>query len=255
MTEIALISDVHMRDGYASRIRDELEDVVDSLAERSPSRAFVLGDLIEDGASAATDRANVERVSEALADAPFPVTYLLGNHDVDNLTRKTLSNCLGQERFYGVVAVDGTPVVYLDSALEGCDGPQGKLGPGQRAWLADTLPEYDRPVLLVHHPLGNFDISDNEWFEEYPERAFLGDRKETLDVVEAAGPVRGTVSGHIHQTDFSTFRGLSHASINAFSKELPNKPLTGTFAEVDVSDGVDIDVGTRSGVTASYTFD
>lgn len=254
MTDLALISDVHMRDDYTSQVQEALEGVVAILAEGEPARAFVLGDLIEDSESAAADRANVERVHEILEDAPFPVTYLLGNHDVENLTRETLSNLLDQERFYGVVEVEGTPVVYLDSTIEPADGAGGRLGSDQRAWLADILPEYDNPLILVHHPLGSFDLSDNEWFNEYPERAFLGDRKETLDVLEEAGPIRGTVSGHIHQSASSTFRGIPHVSVNAFSKELPDKPITGTFAEVDTGDGGRIDIKIRRDVVASYTF-
>ena len=255
MTRIAIVSDIHMRDGYASQIRDELEAVVDGLAERSTAHAFVLGDLIEDGDSAATDRANVERVRETFASAPFPVTYLLGNHDVENLTRAALTDVLDQERFYDVVDVDGTPIVCLDSTNERSPGPQGTVGADQRAWLRDVLSEHERPLLFLHHPLGDFDLSNNVWFEEYPERAFLGDRKEVLDVVAEAGPVRGSISGHIHQTECTTFRGTSHVSVNAFSKELPDRPLTGTFAEVGLGEEVDIDVMVRGEVTASYTLD
>ena len=242
-----------MRDGHTSQILEALEGVVNILEEIDPAHAFVLGDLIEDCGSTAADRANVEHVHEILQDAPFSVTYLLGNHDVEQLTRESLSSLLDQEQFYGVIEVNGTPIIYLDSTIEQVDGARGRLGSDQRAWLAEMLTQYNKPLILIHHPLGNFDISDNEWFKNYPERAFLSDRKETLDILEEAGPVLGTISGHIHQTQFSKFREMPHVSINAFSKELPDKPLTGTFAEVRVGDRVNIDTKIRRDVITSHT--
>lgn len=255
MTRLALISDVHMRDEHAPMLREELERVVDAFEAFDPARAFVLGDLIEDGSSAAADRENVRRVRSILDSCSFPVTYLLGNHDVENLTRSELSDLLDQKSFRGSVDVDGTRVIYLDSSWEPADGARGRLGPRQREWLADRLREVSDALVFVHHPLGFFDVSDNEWFGEYPERAFLGDRKEVLELFAEIGGVRGTVSGHIHQHGFSRFYGLPHVSVNAFSKELPDVPFTGTYAEVTVDADVEVDVRTDAGTTAAHTLD
>lgn len=255
MTRIAVIADVHMRDRYAPEVSRELERVVDELEERPPAHAFVLGDLIEDGETADGDRVNVRRARSILDGASFPVTYLLGNHDVENLPRETLSELLGQESFYGRHDIGGTPVVYLDSAAESRTGPSGNLGAEQLAWLDGVLPELDEPLLLVHHPMGAFDLSANEWFREYPERAFLTDRLEALGRCADAGGVRGTISGHVHETQFSRFHGLPHVSVNAFSKERPDVPLTGTFAEVSLAEPPEVTVGTRERTVATYHLD
>lgn len=254
MTRLALLPDIHMREGQVNPITDELNAVCDILESRSVDHVFALGDLIEDGASAAVDKANVERVYDLLEERPFSVTYLLGNHDVERLSRESLSELLNQERFHGVVETDETPVIFLDSTKERTGGPRGELGADQRDWLVDILSEHQSPLVLCHHPLGNFDISDNEWFKDYPERAFPSDRKETLDVLEDGGGTNGTISGHIHQTGFTTFHGMDHVSVNTFSKEVPNAPLTGTYAEVALDDEVSIDIRVRDEVLTSYTF-
>ncbi len=225
------------------------------LESRSVDHVFVLGDLIEDGDSAAVDEANVERVYDLLTERPFPVTYLLGNHDVEQLTRNRFSSLLNQKEFYGVAEIGDNPVVFLDSTKEQVDGARGELGPSQRDWLSETLPPLERPLVLSHHPLGTFDISSNEWFKDYPERAFLADRKEALTIMGDHGPIHGTISGHIHQTGFSNFREMSHVSVNAFSKELPDIPLTGTYAEVNIDDEVTVDVRVREDVITSYTLE
>lgn len=254
MTRLAIFADIHMRDGQVAPITDELNAVCDTLEARSFDHAFVLGDLIEDGDSKAVDEANVERIYHLFEERSFPITYLLGNHDVERLTRERLSELLNQERFHGVVETDRMPVIFLDSTKEQTAGARGELGTSQRNWLADVMSEHKRPLVFCHHPLGNFEISDNEWFKDYPERAFLSDRKETLDVIEENGPAHGTISGHIHQTGFTKFRGMAHVSISAFSKELPNIPLTGTYAEVNLDDHVSVSVRTRDDKRTSYTF-
>lgn len=242
-----------MRDDYAAAIADELRTVLDDLRGKDVDHVFVLGDVIEDGESAAVGESNVRRVSDLFESTPFSVTYLLGNHDVEALSRVALSALLDQDRFYGVVETDDTPIVYLGSPKEGTPGTPDELGPDQRAWLADALSAHDDPLVLSHHPLGDFDIADDEWFKNYPERAFPCDRKETREVLADHGPVRGTISGHIHQSGFANFRDIPHVSVNAFSKEVRGKPLTRAYAEVEIRDRITVDIETHASTPASYT--
>lgn len=253
MGRLALFPDIHLRDGHMSEIETELRTAIDNASDKGLDHAFVLGDLIEDADSVATDEAHIKRVREIFDDASFPVTYLLGNHDVEVLSRDNLSSLLNQDKFHGVIKAADIPIIYLDSSKEETPGARGELGLEQREWLADICLGYDEPLILSHHPFGNFDISGNEWFRNYPERAFLSDRKEALDALEEAGPARGTISGHIHQSGFTNFRGMPHVSVNAFSKEVPDKPLTGTYAEVEVDDRISVNVKIRNKTLTSYT--
>lgn len=242
MTRIGLVSDVHMRDEEREPILRELRAVVERLEAFDPHHTFVLGDLIEDESTADADRRNVEAIRETFEDAPFPTTYLLGNHDVENLSHADLSELLGGQSFFGHVDVDGRDVVYLDSSARRLAGARGEIGEEGLAYLEEVLPDLEDALLLVHHPIGYYDIRENDWFGEFPERAFLGDRQELLGLVAETPTVRATFSGHIHETRWTTFRGVEHAVINAFSKELPDVPVTGTHAEVVVGDGIDVNV-------------
>lgn len=254
MTRIGLISDVHMRNGERDAIRAELERVVERFETGfDPHHAFVLGDLVQDGETAAEDARNVEAVRDVLDPASFPTTYLLGNHDVENLSRTDLSRVLDVERFWGHTDVDGQDVVHLDSSTPRLSGPRGELGDRQLEFLRNTLPTLDDALVLVHHPVGYLDLTGNHWFEEFPERALLGDRKELLRIAERTGAVRATFSGHVHETRFTRFWDVDHVVVNAFSKELPDVPLTGTYAEVVVDDDVLVDVRVGDEVVASFT--
>ncbi len=226
MTEIAFLSDVHMRTAHAPEIATTLEEICERLsADHDVVHLFVLGDLIEDAGDPERDRTHVRAVADVLEAASIPTTYLLGNHDIESLSRDALATILGQERFYGHLEVAGTPIVYLDSTVDGARA-RGALGPEQLRWVDAECP--DGALVLSHHPIGDFSLADNDWFREYPERAYLWDRKELLATIEDR--TLATISGHIHRTATTTFHGLAHASINAVSKETATKPVTGSYA-------------------------
>lgn len=231
MTTIAILTDIHLRREFHDEILSALRSVHSTIQKQhDPDHLFVLGDLIED-ARAELDRHHVQTVASVLESGEIPVTYLLGNHDAGTLTREDLSGILSQEGFYSRITVGDQPFVYVDSSRDGV-GARGVLGPTQRSWLQEAIPE--QSIILSHHPLGPFSLGENVWFRDYPERALLWDRKEVLTILEENAIA--TVSGHIHQTGKTQFRGLSHISINAFSKERPGKPVSGTYAILSVED-------------------
>lgn len=251
---IGLLSDVHARSEDEEEVLTELRWVVDRFdGEFGPDHVFVLGDLVEDE-DAATDREHVRAVREAVESGEFPVTYLLGNHDVENLTRDELRDLLDQEAFHGRVEIAGQEVVYLDSSAPRLRGPRGELGDEQLAFLEEILPDLSDALALVHHPVGFVDLADNDWFAEFPERAFLGDRKDLLRTVEETGGLRATVNGHIHETHAVRFWDLDHVSMNAFNKEYPGADVTGTYAELTVGETVEVEIREREEVVRTVTF-
>jgi len=247
MTTIALLSDIHMRETYRAEITNVLGAVRERLAAHDPAHTFVLGDLIEGGSGAETAREHVRTVGSILDVGPSPVTYLPGNHDVGALSPTELGDILAQDRFYGTVTLDDQPFVYLDSTVEGARA-RGALGADQRAWLRESVPA--GAIVLVHHPVGQFSLADSEWFREFPERAYLWDRKELLELIGTRA--LATISGHVHRTAYTWFRGLSHVSINAVSKESPNEPVSGTYAILSLGGQPRVTVYRRDTTVASF---
>lgn len=253
MTRIGVVAEVHMRSEYANSLVDELEWVADRFErDFEPDHVFVLGDVIQHGTSEAEDVRNVQRVADTFNDRSYPVTYLLGNHDVINLTRQDLESILGQERFYGTVTVGDNAFVYLDSALRNVETPSGMIGPAQLSFVQDAVQRDEDVFLLVHHPIGDFDLSDNPWFERFPEQAYLCDRKPLLEIARQAPAVKTTVSGHIHKNEHVEFYDIDHLSIGAFSKETREKPVTGTYAEMVIQDSTDVAVKVGERVVSRY---
>jgi Icc protein len=246
---LGLVSDVHLRSGHETAVETALAGVVDRFDDRGVDRILVLGDLIEDESERA-DRAHVRAVRDTLAAADAPVTYLLGNHDVERLSHADLREVLGVERFWGRVEGGDADLFYLDSSAPERSGAQGAVGERQVAWLDRELADAAGAVVFVHHPLGYRDLSGNAWFANEPERAFCGNKREVNDVL-SRHDVRAVVNGHVHETAHVRYRGVDHVTVSAFSKELPDVPVTGTYARVTVDGGVAVRVveGDRTATT------
>ena len=212
---VGILSDIHLQRAHEEAVLTELDRALDRLDDADPDRLVVLGDLIEDE-DRATDREYVRTVREALESVDTPVTYLLGNHDVERLSHEDLRESLGVERFYG--RIEGTDLFYLDSSAPERSGAQGAVGAEQLEFLDSELADAEGAVVFVHHPLGYRDLSGNHWFAEEPERAFCGNKREVNDVL-ARHDVVAVVNGHVHETAHVRYRGVHHLTVNAFAKE------------------------------------
>ncbi|WP_436907663.1 metallophosphoesterase family protein [Halosimplex marinum] len=152
------------------RTLDRLRTAV-SLANDHTDAALLAGDLTRDGHPAEFDA-----VDGALADLSVPWRAIPGNHDVPKAFDDHASPPV--ERFaerYGPLPfaweVGGVTLLGVDTATGGAgdgrrgtdvasaDGPAdlretwgGRVGPAQRAWLAERLADCERPVVALHHP-------------------------------------------------------------------------------------------------------
>jgi Icc-related predicted phosphoesterase len=247
---VGIVSDVHLRSAHEEAVRSELDRALDGLDGFDPDRLVVLGDLIEDE-DRERDREHVRAVREAFESRAVPVTYLLGNHDVERLSHAELRDLLGVDRFYG--RVEGSDLFVLDSSAPERSGAQGAVSEEQLTALDRGLDDVEGAVVFVHHPLGYRDLSGNHWFAEEPERAFCGNKREVNDTL-ARHDVAAVINGHVHETAHVRHRGVDHLSVGAFSKERRNVPVTGTYAELTLDDEVSLRVMEGDRMTYSYTF-
>ena len=248
--KVGVLSDIHLQRVNEEAVLTELDRALDSLDDVDPDRLVVLGDLIEDEDREA-DREGVRTVREALDSLGVPVTYLLGNHDVERLSHEDLREALGVERFHG--RIEGTDLFYLDSSAPERAGAQGAVSEEQLAFLDAELADAEGAVVFVHHPLGYRDLSGNHWFAEEPERAFCGNKREENDVL-ARHDVAAVVNGHVHETAHVRYRGVHHLTVNAFAKERRDRPVSGTYAELTVDDEVSLRVVEGDRMESTFAF-
>lgn len=247
--KIGLVADVHLQSENRESVLDGLSAVVDRFNDSfEPDRTVVLGDLIEHAETARRDRERVRAVAKALADLDSPVTYLAGNHDVMNLSSEELAATLDQN-LWG--RVDGTDLLYLDTSAPELAGPRGAVTDDQLAFLDDELDSKGDRLLFAHHPLHYHDVRDNCWFGETPEEAFCGNKKAVNRIVDR-DDVLAVFNGHLHETDYTRYRGVHHFTVNAFGKERPDVDVRGTYAEVTLDDRLTVRVVEGDRLTRTF---
>lgn len=244
---IGLVSDVHMRSAYREELTTELSGVVDRFERFDPDLVVALGDIVEDE-TAESDHEHVAMVREQLSFGP-PLRMLAGNHDAMNLSLETLRSLFGNP-LGGIVRIEGETLVFLNSAAPRLGNPRGEIDAESLDLLERLDP--DEPVtVFVHHPLHYRDLSDSIWWATRPEEAFCGNKTAVNEILEERS-VRCVINGHLHDPAHTRYRGIDHVTINAFSKETPDVPITGTYAELEIDETVRIETRVGSEPAATY---
>lgn len=253
MTTIGIVTDVHMNSERGESVRTALRGIVDRFVEDvQPDYVVVMGDMIHDADTKEQDRQNLQQVIDAFDDVECPVRYLLGNHDVGNLTRVELQDFLDQE-LWGSVTIGDRSLVFLDTSAPWLSGARGEVDDAQLDFLETELSEQNEQVVFAHHPIHYHDIRENYWFGEYPERGFCGNKKEVTTRLEDHANVRATVNGHLHETCHVRYRDVDHVTVSSVRRERPDAGVTGTHAVARIGDTFEVDVYDSDARTHSFS--
>ncbi|MDY6768605.1 MAG: hypothetical protein SVW02_00675 [Candidatus Nanohaloarchaea archaeon] len=255
MAQIGLIADIHVQPGEEEEVYECFEEVLDSLSE--VDHLVLMGDLIGSGSVGNyedTPAASAEMMSQivqrAKAAAP-PTTFLIGNHEVTDLSTERVTEILGQEA-YGQFDVGGEEAIVLDTSAPRLHGSRGEITDEQLDFLEDTLPDVEDALLFNHHPIHYHNVEDNVWWDVYPERAFCGNKKEINHIIDQHGGVRAVFNAHLHEHDHTVFNGLDHVTVEPFSRKRSGEGPTGAHAVVDTDDGITVRVRDFNGPIVEY---
>ncbi|MDY6770852.1 MAG: metallophosphoesterase [Candidatus Nanohaloarchaea archaeon] len=250
---IGVLPDIHMRTSHHDQIADALRTAVERLDQDDPDIVVAPGDIIQHGDNEHEDRSNLEDVRAILDELDCPVQFLAGNHDVMHIDRDTLPDLFGNE-LWGRETVNSEQLIFLDSSSPWLSGSRGEITDEQLEFLDETLDDVKEATIFIHHPIHYHDVQGNYWWTNYPERAFCGNKKEINRVISRHENVRAVFNGHLHEPDRTLYADIQHVTFNAFSRELPSKPVTGTNATIDLGETVTVDVYEGNDEMRSYEF-
>ena len=204
---IAQLTDIHLgfepdSPGEFNRVR--LDAVLAELAAMEPRPDLLLatGDLVDRG-----DVASYRRLREAFAPLPFPVHWLVGNHDIRANFAEVFIDTPGEGGFlHYVVETPELRLVVLDTLEEGRHG--GAFCEARAAWLTARLDEApNRSTLIVqHHPPIEVGIA---WMNTNPAEPWVA---RLAACVAGRANVIGLVCGHIHRAITTRWHGLTVAT-------------------------------------------
>lgn len=174
----------------------------------------VMGDLAHFGTAE-----EYARLRELMRDLPWPVTYMLGNHD-DRATFQAVFPKAPRDAAGFVQSVIKLPevhVICLDS-LEPEAKPRhsGTLCPDRLTWLRAALAEAPGvpKVVCIHHPPFETGFSGMD-------KIGLSNRDAVLEVIASAPEVGLVMAGHIHRTIMAQVRGLPMATLKSTCHQMP----------------------------------
>ena len=201
---IAQICDIHI--GFAPddrpeelnhiRFRATLDRILSGPNE--PDMLVVSGDMTDRG-----DIASFEKTARLLADCPFPVWPMVGNHD----SREGLLHAFPQVRadngfIHYVIERDGIRIVLLDTFEPGRHG--GAFCEARQAWLAaqlDAAPGTPTLIFMHHPPV----VSGIQWMDPDPGEDWV---RRFGEAVEGRRQILAIHCGHLHRPLATTFRGI-----------------------------------------------
>lgn len=201
---IAQMTDIHI--GFAPdekpeeynriRFRATLARLLEG--PNKPDMLVLSGDITDNG-----DLDSFEKTAALLADCPFPVWPMVGNHD----TREALVEAFPQVSPDGGFlhcAIDGNGlrVLLLDTLEPGRHG--GAFCEARAEWLTAQLDAHpDTPTLIfMHHPPV---VSGIEWMDPAPDEGWI---ERFGAAVEGRKQILAIHCGHLHRPLATTFRGI-----------------------------------------------
>lgn len=225
---ILLITDIHYGEDtnykrvggeeYINSYGSSFESFLPSLHEAISSHDLVinLGDLIHE-TDTETDVV-VYKKALALLGSTVPVKSVIGNHDLNTLSREQLTVLTGEEKLYYSFDLNGYHHVVLDGFRETKADPH-RIEEEQLEWLKHDLQITTLSTLVYcHYPLDDQNLDSNYYFKDVPEKAVLFNRVEVRSIFEASGKVRCVFSGHLHFFNTEEIHGITYITVPAFTE-------------------------------------
>ncbi|EAQ27834.1 putative cAMP phosphodiesterase [Erythrobacter sp. NAP1] len=168
-----------------------------------PDMLILSGDLTDGG-----QPDSYARIRELVAECPFPVHVIPGNHDSRDELLKAFPDCPTADGFaqFAIDCDDGAGnalrVLCLDSFEPGRHG--GAFCEVRAAWLAKELAAHpDTPtVIFMHHPPV---VAGIDWMDPKPGEAWF---KRFHDTVKGHDQIISIQAGHLHRPLHSVVEGI-----------------------------------------------
>lgn len=167
-----------------------------------PDLLLLTGDLTDGG-----DPDCYRRIRDQIADCPFPVHVIPGNHDCRDTMLEIFPDCPTADGFAQFAidcddGSDGLRILCIDTFEPGRHG--GAFCEVRAAWLTRELEAHpDTPtVIFMHHPPV---VAGIEWMDPRPEEEWY---RRFHDTVAGHSQIVSIQAGHLHRPLHSVVEGI-----------------------------------------------
>lgn len=226
--KILLITDIHYGENtnypkiggeeYINSFGSVFESFLPNLKDAITSHDLVinLGDLIHE----TTTEEDVPAYKKALAllGNKVPVKNVIGNHDLNTLSREQVSEIIGEKKIYYSFDFEGYHHVVLDGFRE-TKGDPHRIETEQLEWLKNDLETTNlATIVYCHYPLDDQNLDSNYYFSQRPDRALILNREEVRSVLENSKKVLCAFNGHTHFFSQQVINGITYTTVPSFTE-------------------------------------
>ncbi len=224
--QFGVVTDVHYApavhgDRHCADSLKKLNAAVATFNERELGLALNLGDSIGGSLNKYAELRFAEMVAKSLAGFSGKTAWVIGNHDVQTMTKPEYLEAIGSpvDRGFYSFDYDGYHFAVLDGNCHE-DGRSFRNGdfdwmktwvaPEQIEWLRGDLASCTGPAIVVCHEC----LDEVEWKGGLDPHV-VGNRWEVRDVIETAGNVRAVLHGHYHYGRKMLINGIPYITFTS----------------------------------------
>jgi len=226
--------------------------LVDKLKKINLDFAVNLGDLVE-----SEPEKSFPFILRKLQQLSCRSFHVVGNHELELLSKKDLKKVFGLKSFHYSVEMKGYKLIFLDSfdmKSSKLDSRRksriigGPISKKQIDWLEKELRSTKgKAIIFSHKLLSDQKLDDNPIWSIAPERyTKVENARDVRQVLEKSKKVLAVFSGHVHQNSMVKIKGIPYFTIQGFCQSRnysPKQKASQSYALVNIgSDSVFVDV-------------
>lgn len=233
---IGLISDLHYADReprinrYYREAITKIRESVKQFNKVGIDFAVELGDIIDAADTVEGEIAHLKAIEAEYAKLKADRYYVLGNHDVWNLTKKEFIAHTTAKKTHYSFDKGGIHFVVLDACFREDGEPYGRknfewfdtsIPQTQCDWLAkDLRSAKHRAIVFLHHRL---DVADKH---------AVNNAAEVRKILEDSRKVIAVFQGHYHPGDYKRIDGIHYCTLMAMTEGLGKENNAYSILEV-----------------------
>jgi len=247
MLKIIALADMHIGSNLSTNFGRQkfktLSKFVDIINRKFKTDCVIeLGDRVS-SLDLEENKSNSLKLRNILENIHAPVFYLLGNHDIEEMSVKgneEIYNCSFANR---IEYINGFRLMLLNTQDPVVEKIGGSISEEQIKWLRSKLIIKNVPTLVFsHQAVDDQEIISNINFSKIPELAFVRNKKTLRDIFNSSQNVLAVINGHLHWSNIWIKFNIPYITIPSFIETWgKNKKIPGAFSEIIIrTDRIDI---------------
>ena len=245
--KVITLADMHIGSNLSTNFRRQGFKTLSKFVEIinikfEPDCVIELGDRVS-SLDLEEDKSNSIKLRNILKNIHAPVFYLLGNHDIEEMSVKgneEIYNCSFVNR---IEYINGFRLLLLNAQDPAVEKIGGSISEEQVKWIRGKLIAEKAPTLVFsHQAIDDQEIINNIKFSKIPKLAFVRNKEALRDIFNSSRNVLAVINGHLHWSNIWIEFNVPYISVPSFIEiRGENNKVPGAFSEIIIrSDGIDI---------------